>query len=110
MGKIRKTYSKEYQLDVVKKDLYEGWTKCEIMHPFHISSSMLHRWMTHYKMKGIQGLEEKRSKTKITAWLRKKYNLTINHKRVYRLMKELGIQANIRRKRKYVGKKEAYVV
>ncbi len=27
MGKIRKTYSKEYKLDVVKKYLYEGWTK-----------------------------------------------------------------------------------
>ncbi|WP_181536914.1 IS3 family transposase [[Anoxybacillus] calidus] len=39
-----------------------------------------------------------------------KYNLTINHKRVYRFMKELGIQANIRRKRKDFGKKEAYVV
>jgi len=47
---------------------------------------------------------------RVTAWLRKKYNLTINHKRVYRLMKELGIQAKIRRKRKYFGKKEAYVV
>jgi transposase len=49
MGKIRKTYSKEYQLDVVKKYWYEGWTKREIMHPFHISSSVLHRWVTHYK-------------------------------------------------------------
>jgi putative transposase len=47
---------------------------------------------------------------RVNAWLRKKYNLTINHKRVYRLMKELGIQAKIRRKRKYFGKKEAYVV
>ncbi|RAK19873.1 hypothetical protein B0I26_10555 [Anoxybacillus vitaminiphilus] len=38
MGKIRKTYSKEYKLDVVKKYLYEGWTKHEIMDPkFNIS-------------------------------------------------------------------------
>ncbi|WP_254698705.1 helix-turn-helix domain-containing protein [Parageobacillus sp. VR-IP] len=64
MGKIRKTYSKEYKLDVVKKYLDEGWTKREIMDPFHISSSMLHRWVTHYKNEGIQGLEEKRDKTK----------------------------------------------
>jgi transposase len=40
MGKIRKTYSKEYKLDVVKKYLYEGWTQREIMHQFHISSSV----------------------------------------------------------------------
>jgi transposase len=64
MGKIRKTYSKEYKLDVVKKYLYEGWTKREIMDQFRISSSMLHRWVTHYKNEGIQGLEEKRGKTK----------------------------------------------
>jgi transposase len=64
MGKIRKTYSKEYKLDVVKKYLDEGWTKHEIMDHFHISSSMLHRWVTHYKNEGIQGLEEKRGKTK----------------------------------------------
>jgi len=64
MGKIRKTYSKEYKLDVVKKYLYEGWTKREIMDQFRISSSMLHRWVTHYKNEGIQGLEEKRGRTK----------------------------------------------
>jgi transposase len=64
MGKIRKTYSKEYKLDVVKKYLDEGWTKREIMDQFHISSSMLHRWVTHYKNEGIQGLEEKRARQK----------------------------------------------
>ncbi len=49
MGNIRKTYSKEYKLDVVKKYLYEGWTKREIMDQFRISSSMLHRWVTVFK-------------------------------------------------------------
>ncbi|MGX1901168.1 helix-turn-helix protein [Thermolongibacillus altinsuensis] len=62
MGKIRKTYSKEYKLDVVKKYLDEGWTKSEIINQFKISSSMLYRWANHYKNEGIQGLEEKRGK------------------------------------------------
>ncbi|HZG61843.1 MAG TPA: transposase [Anoxybacillus sp.] len=60
MGEIRKTYSKEYKLDVVKKYLNEGWTKSEIINQFKISSSMLHRWVTHYKNEETQGLEEKR--------------------------------------------------
>ncbi|HDR6315558.1 TPA: IS3 family transposase [Bacillus thuringiensis] len=37
------------------------------------------------------------------------YNLHINHKRVQRLMSELGISSIIRRKRTLLGK-EAYVI
>lgn len=33
----------------------------------------------------------------------------VNHKRVYRLMKELGIQAVIRKKRRYFGKEPSFV-
>lgn len=33
----------------------------------------------------------------------------VNHKRVYRLMKELGIQAVIRKKRRYFGKEASFV-
>jgi putative transposase len=36
---------------------------------------------------------------RIKAWLLRKYNLKVNHKRVYRLMKELGLKAKIRRKK-----------
>jgi transposase len=39
--------------------------KREIMDPFHISSFVLHRWVTHYKNEGIQGLEEKRERQKV---------------------------------------------
>jgi transposase len=42
MKKSEKLYSK-YKLDVVKKYLYEGWTKREIIDQFYISF-MLHRW------------------------------------------------------------------
>ncbi|MED4718804.1 IS3 family transposase [Bacillus badius] len=58
----------------------------------------------HEKFKGIYGYR------RILVWLRLTYNLSINHKRVQRLMSELGIQAVIRKKRPYYGKKEAYVV
>ncbi|MBB6672419.1 IS3 family transposase, partial [Cohnella nanjingensis] len=44
------------------------------------------------------------------TWLEKFHGLKINHKRVYRLMKELGIRSVIRRKKPYFGTKEAYVI
>jgi len=46
---------------------------------------------------------------RIQAWLHKTYGIQINHKRVYRLMKELGIQARIRKKRKFFGRREQVV-
>ncbi len=56
------------------------------------------------EVKGIYGYP------RIKAWLFRKHGLIVNHKRVYRLMKEMGIQAKIRRKRKYFGKKSEKVV
>lgn len=48
---------------------------------------------------------------RVKTWFKREYNFKINHKRVYRLMKKMGIQAKIRKKKwKYLGKKEAYVV
>lgn len=35
------------------------------------------------------------------------FGLNVNHKRVYRLIKELGIRARIRRRRPYFGRREA---
>jgi transposase InsO family protein len=43
-------------------------------------------------------------------WLAQRYHIHVDRKRVYRLMKEMGIQARIRRKRKYYGHKEKIVV
>jgi len=58
----------------------------------------------HKKLKGIYGYR------RVQTWLEKKYELKMNHKRVQRLMGELRIQAVIRKKKPYYGKKEAYVV
>lgn len=56
------------------------------------------------KLKGIYGYR------RVKVWLKRTYGIHMNHKRVQRLMSELGIQAVIRKKRPYYGKKEAYVV
>ncbi|GAJ57092.1 transposase [Geobacillus thermoleovorans] len=50
----------------------------------------------HQEVNGIYGYY------RVKAWLQRKYGKVVNHKRVYRLMKELGIRAKIRqKKRKY---------
>lgn len=58
----------------------------------------------HKKVKGIYGYY------RITVWLKRTYGIVVNHKRVYRLMKLMGIQAKIRKKKPYFGKREASVI
>ncbi|WJH35169.1 IS3 family transposase [Paenibacillus sp. CC-CFT747] len=58
----------------------------------------------HTHVKGIYGYP------RVRTWLKKTYNLQVNHKRVYRLMRELGIRSRIRRKKPYFGSREATVV
>ncbi|QWH64007.1 IS3 family transposase (plasmid) [Bacillus mycoides] len=58
----------------------------------------------HKKLRGIYGYR------RIHMWLKATYNLHLNHKRIQRLMSELGIKSVIRKKRPYYGKKEAYVL
>jgi transposase len=43
MGKIRKTYTKDFKLEVVTKYLDEGWSEREIVDHFKIAPSMLYR-------------------------------------------------------------------
>ncbi|WP_412761543.1 IS3 family transposase [Paenibacillus chibensis] len=56
------------------------------------------------KLKGIYGYR------RVKIWLKRTHAVHMNHKRVQRLMGELGLRAVIRRKRPYYGKKEAYVI
>nr|WP_243652975.1 IS3 family transposase [Tumebacillus sp. BK434] len=54
----------------------------------------------HREVRGIYGYY------RVRAWLRKRHGIIVNHKRVYRLMKELNVQAKIRRKKRFFGKVE----
>ncbi|AYF85307.1 IS3 family transposase [Bacillus thuringiensis] len=58
----------------------------------------------HTKLRGIYEYR------RIQVWLKATYNFHLNHKRIQRLMSELGIKAIIRKKRPYYGKKEAYLI
>ncbi|PFR16706.1 IS3 family transposase [Bacillus cereus] len=49
----------------------------------------------HKKLKSIYGYR------RVQIWPKATYNLHFNHKRIQRLMRELGIKAIIRRKRPY---------
>ncbi|MCM3783921.1 IS3 family transposase [Neobacillus mesonae] len=58
----------------------------------------------HRKLRGIYGYR------RVRVWIKKKYGLQVNHKRIQRLMNEMGIQAVVRKKKPYYGKREAYVI
>lgn len=44
---------------------------------------------------------------RVRAWLRRRFNRNVNHKRVYRLMKEMGIQSKVRKKKRWFGSQSA---
>lgn len=56
------------------------------------------------KVKGIYGYR------RMTIILKRKYGIYANHKRVYRLMKQMDLQAVIRRKRTYIKNKKGSVI
>jgi transposase InsO family protein len=58
----------------------------------------------HQEVNGIYGYY------RVKAWLSRKHNLIVNHKRVYRLMKEMGIQARIRVKKTFYKKNKSHII
>jgi putative transposase len=58
----------------------------------------------HDKLKGIYGYR------RVKVRVNKTYGLHLNHKRVQRLMRQLGLKAIIRKREPYYVKKEAYVI
>ena len=47
---------------------------------------------------------------RMKTWLKRNYGINVNKKRIYRLMKQMGLQAIIRRKKpKYSGKADGVV-
>jgi putative transposase len=91
-----------------------------------VSRSGYYKWLKQQKSPTRKQLEDQQLQEKIMEchkklhriygyrrvkiWLKRKYGLHLNHKRVQRLMKEMGIQSIIRKKRPYYGRKEVYVI
>jgi transposase len=64
MKKKNKTYSAEFKRDIVHMYLHEGRSQSELLKHFRIHNSMLQRWVNQYQSEGIEGLLEKRGKSK----------------------------------------------
>ncbi|MCR8993839.1 transposase [Brevibacillus sp. 7WMA2] len=65
MGKIRKTYSKDFKLKAVQLYLSGEQGYKTLTRDLGISDpSILRGWVDHYGKEGIQGLDEKRGRTK----------------------------------------------
>jgi transposase InsO family protein len=91
-----------------------------------VSRSGYYKWLKRQQSPSRKQLEDEKLKEKmvecykevkgiygyprVKVWLQQKYGIHVNHKRVYRLMREPGLQARIRRKRKFFGYKEKAVV
>ena len=95
------------RLATVSKSGYYKWTKRQ-GHPtekeLNDEATKAKILECYTKVKGIYGYR------RIKVSLQKQFGILANHKRVYRLMKQLGIQSRIRKKRRYFGKRESSVV
>lgn len=74
----------------VNKSSYYKWLKSKPQTKDTELEALIYHIFT--ERKGTYG------KLRIQLELKRKYNLTVNHKKVYRIMKELGLKARIRRK------------
>ncbi|NEZ45568.1 IS3 family transposase [Paenibacillus alvei] len=95
------------QLTGVVRSSYYKWTACK-RNPTpkqREDQSLKEKILEcHTRLKGIYGYP------RVCVWLQKTYGLNVNHKRVYRLMKELGIRSRIRRRKPYFGRRESNVL
>lgn len=64
MGKIRKTYTLDFKLKAINLYFNEGMGAKSIGHELGIAYAIVERWVNHYKREGIDGLKEKRGKSK----------------------------------------------
>lgn len=62
MGTKRKTYSVEEKLRAVEMHLNERVGFKTIAKELNISTSMVRRWVQHYQIEGLEGLQERRGK------------------------------------------------
>lgn len=60
----RKTYSKEFKLQIVKLKLEGGYSKYRIVREFGITRAMVERWVKRYQSEGEDGLESRRGRPK----------------------------------------------
>ncbi|KLA29590.1 IS3 family transposase [Bacillus cereus] len=118
--------SKTKKFEVIHEMINTGHTVTMLCEIAGVTRGGYYKWVKRYSAPSEKQLEDAEIKKKIVTcykklkgiygyrriqvWLKITYNLHINHKRVQRLMKELGIRSVIRRKRPYYGKKEAYVI
>ncbi|WGV57405.1 IS3 family transposase [Brevibacillus brevis] len=111
---------------IVNDLVNQGYSILLLCHLAKVSRSGYYRWMKRQAITSPKQLEDEQVKEKVAecfhkvrgiygyrrikVWIEKKYEQHINRKRIHRLMKVMGLQAIIRKKRPYYGKKEAYVI
>ncbi|MBA2873244.1 transposase [Anoxybacillus calidus] len=100
MGKIRKTYSVEFKLEVVQKYLSEGWSQSMILDHYRVYNSMLQRWVNDYRQEGVEGLKEKRGTSKGKQKGRPRKNPLSDKEKIIRLEAEVEFLKKLLKVRK----------
>lgn len=88
MGKIRKTYTKEIKLKAINLYENEDMGIRSISKELEIGYTIVQRWIAHYKREGIQGLDEKRGKSRNPLKARDKKDHESDTKKISRLEAE----------------------
>ncbi|PPA88974.1 IS3 family transposase [Brevibacillus laterosporus] len=102
---LSKTYSITLLCKITKvsRSGFYKWISRE-KHPF--SKQLVNEKLREMIMECYQEVYDIYGYLRIKVWLFRRYGLKVNHKRVYRIMRELGIQARIRKKRKFFEQKK----
>ncbi|MDT2286726.1 IS3 family transposase [Paenibacillus larvae] len=112
----KKNVSKIAQYAVVDQLSFKGYSISMLCEIAHVSRSGFYKWQRSIGTSSCKQLEDQFLKEKIVEghqrlrgilgyprmriWLKKTYGIHVNHKRVYRLMKQMGIQAQDSQKEK----------
>ena len=127
MGITKGAERQREQAYLVIKSLTNRYTVSLLCEFAGVSRSGYYKWQKRNNQLTDRQVENERLKAKIMdcrkrtrgiygylrtrTWLEKTFGIRVNHKRVYRLMKELGIRSLIRSKKPYFGSKEkAYII
>ena len=122
----KKTVSRIAQYAVVEQLQVAGYSTSMLCEIAQVSRSGFYKWQLRRDTPSSKQLADQALKEKILeghrrlrgilgyprmqTWLNKTYGLHVNRKRIYRLMKQMGIQAQIRKKKRFYGIKEVCVV
>ena len=97
----RSPISLDLKLQAVTEYLNGQFSQEACADKYGVSDMTIRNWLRKYKINGVEGMEFKGilGDRRMQLHLGRRYGLRVNKKRVYRVMRAIGLQSAIRRKR-----------